>query len=271
MLKTIKQKPILNSIRHTCKINKSFLWKGKSLKNLSFFIKKTKFKNSLGRKILRTRIRRLKRRYRLLEYKRSFFGIPGEVIRLEYNPYITSFIALVLYKNGILCYINTSKGFFKGAVISSYLRVSSDLKKSVLFTLGNTLILNIIAPGSTISNVEHYPNLGPIYCKSAGTFSQLLRKDRYYGYIKLPTGKIKKLSLFVKASLGSNLNSSNKAVVLGKAGKSHWLGFNPIVRGVAGNPIDHPHGGGEGKKSKKADPRTYWGKVYKWRKTRKHF
>lgn len=263
--KIIKKKPLLNSLRHSCVLNKSNLWKGKCVKHLSSILKRNSFKSSNGRKLMRTRRGFVRKRYRFLDYKKAYFGIPCNVLRIEYNPYITSFIALVLYSNGLLCYINTSRGFFPGAVVGSYIRTFRS--NDYFFSKGDNIILSLVSPGTIVSNIEKMPNLGSVYVRAAGTFAKFLRKTSKHAYIQFPKKKIKKFTLFNKALIGHNLNSSNKAIVLGKAGKSYWRGRKPVVRGVATNPVDHPHGGGEGKKSKKVDPRTYWGKVYKWRKT----
>lgn len=261
----IKHKPIPLSLRHTCLVNKKTLWKGKCIKNLSLKISSNKYLDNRGRKIIRTRGKILKKRYRLIDYRNIFFGVPGKIVRIEYNPYKTSFISLVVYLNGLICYINTIEGILEGSIVTSHIKKLKNL--NFFIRKGDTLILKIASPGWIISNIEKYTGFGPCYIRSAGTFGKLIRKTYKDAFILLPTGKQIKVSIWNKVILGINSNNSARGLYLGKAGRSIWRGKKSLVRGVAKNPIDHPHGGGEGKKSKKCDPMTSWGKVYKWRKT----
>lgn len=258
-------KPKTSTLRHTCLINKNNLWKGKSLNILTANISKSfTGRSRSGSLILYTKS---SRKYTLLYRKIDFFylnfGINYKINRIEYDPNRSSFISLSIYFNGVICYVIQSDGTKVGDIIYSSYRPNNN------YRTGNSFLLKYIPEGSMINNIERIPFFGSQYCRSAGTYSIMIRK--YYNLnkclIKLKSGFYKLILMYSKATLGSVSNRWHSFSSYGKAGRSRWLGIKPNVRGVAMNPIDHPHGGGEGKKSKKPAPRTAWGKIYKWKKT----
>jgi large subunit ribosomal protein L2 len=260
-------KPITPSLRHTCLINKRILWNGKSLKKLTICIQKNfAGRSRYGDLILYTRsTRAFKLIYRIIDFKYTNFCVPGIVYRIEYDPNRSSFITLIFYKNGTWCYLLHTEKTNIGSLIESYYYIG----KKTLFKNGNIFFLSIIPDGSVINCVEKIPFLGSVYSRAAGNSSLLIRKFKLTNrcLVLLKSGTYKLLSYYCKATLGIISNNSSNTVINGKAGRSRWLGIKPNVRGVAMNPVDHPHGGGQGKKSNKPSPRTSWGKMYKWTKT----
>lgn len=254
------------SLRHVCLINKTSCWNGKRLGSLSYRIKSTSGRSKSGALILYTRSAKYyKKMYRKVNFLFFNYGIPSIVHRLEYDPIRSSFISLNFYKNGLLCYHLHTKGVKCGSTIISYFKnpTQSYLNNGDLF------FLRYIPEGSMIHSIEIQPSFGSQYSRSAGTFSIMIRKylATHRCLIKLKSGIFKILSMNCRCVLGSVSNSDFQYVQYGKAGRSRWLGIKPNVRGVAMNPVDHPHGGGEGKKSKKVSPRSSWGKIFMWTKT----
>jgi large subunit ribosomal protein L2 len=201
-----------------------------------------------------------KRRYRVVDFARTKFGIPGKVVSLEYDPNRTAYIALVNYTDGekrfILAPLNLQVG---DQVLASD---DADIKP------GNHLSLRNIPVGTLIHNLEVEPGKGGRLVRSAGSFAQLMAKEGEYCQVKMPSGEIRLLHSRCRASVGQLSNTDHENVTIGKAGRARWLGIRPTNRGVSMNPIDHPHGGGEGKSSGGGHPRTPWGVPTKGYKTR---
>lgn len=191
-----------------------------------------------------------KRKYRLIDFKRSKVDIPAKVATIEYDPNRSARIALINYRDGEKSYIVAPLGLEVGhEVISS---ASADIKP------GNTLPLRNIPLGTVIHNVELKPGQGARLARSAGASVQLVAKEGDYAHLKLPSGEVRKVHLHCRATIGQVGNVEHEILSVGKAGRNRWLGVRPTVRGTAMNPVDHPHGGGEGK-SKGHLPTTPWG------------
>ena len=204
-----------------------------------------------------------KRRYRVIDFKRNKLGVPGKVASVEYDPNRSSFIALIVYADGDKRYILAPAGLTVGAAVVA----GPDAPISV----GNAMPLSNVPLGSTIHNVELQPGAGGQLARSAGAEVQLLgRGENGRAQLRLPSGEIREVAVQCMATLGQVGNVEHGNVVLGKAGRARWLGRRPKVRGVVMNPVDHPHGGGEGKTSGGRHPVTPWGKPTKGYKTRKH-
>lgn len=218
-------------------------------------------RNNQGRMTVRHQGGGHKRQYRIIDFKRNKDGIPGKVATIEYDPNRTANIALINYADGEKRYILAPKGLKVGDTIMS--GPGSDIK------VGNALALANIPVGSTIHNIEMKPGKGGQLVRSAGTSAQLLAKEGDYVTIRLASGEMRMIHARCKATIGQVGNIDHELVRVGKAGRSRWLGKRPAVRGVVMNPVDHPHGGGEGKSpiGRKA-PVTPWGKPTLGLKTR---
>jgi large subunit ribosomal protein L2 len=253
--------PVTPSLRGTVLIDRSELWKGGPVKSLTEGKHSTGGRNHHGRITVRFRGGGHKRRYRLVDFKRrAKFGIPGVVERLEYDPNRTAFIALVKYADGDLSYILAPQRLKVGDTVVSGERV--DIKP------GNAMPMAAIPVGTIIHNIELKPGAGGKLARAAGTFAQLVGKDAGYAQVKLMSGEVRRVRLECMASIGAVSNPDHANQQLGKAGRSRWLGRRPHTRGVAMNPVDHPHGGGEGRTSGGRHPVTPWGKPTKGAKTR---
>lgn len=250
--------PYTSSLRHVCLIDRGKIWRGSSIKQLT--VKKDKSYRSSN--FFRSSIRGIKRSYRIIDlYRDDHLGIPGIVYRIEYDPNRSSFISLLVYKNNICTYVLCPSSVSLGDVFVNYLSVP------MFFNVGDCFISKKIPVGSIIHNLEVQCGEGGKYIRSAGSYGMVFKKLNLLNtcIIQLRSGFRKVVSLDCRATLGMVSNQDKWMTFFGKAGRSKWIGRRSIVRGVAMNPIDHPHGGGEGKKSKKADPRNVWGKVFKWR------
>ena len=226
-------------------------------------VSKTGGRNNQGRMTMRRRGGGHKRRYRVIDFKRNKLGVPGKVASVEYDPNRSSFIALIVYADGDKRYILAPAGLTVGAAVVA----GPDAPISV----GNAMPLSNVPLGSTIHNVELQPGAGGQLARSAGAEVQLLgRGENGRAQLRLPSGEIREVAVECMATLGQVGNVEHGNVVLGKAGRARWLGRRPKVRGVVMNPVDHPHGGGEGKTSGGRHPVTPWGKPTKGYKTRKH-
>jgi large subunit ribosomal protein L2 len=226
-------------------------------------VSKTGGRNNQGRMTMRRRGGGHKRRYRVIDFKRNKLGVPGKVASVEYDPNRSSFIALIVYADGDKRYILAPAGLTVGAAVLA----GPDAPISV----GNAMPLSNVPLGSTIHNVELQPGAGGQLARSAGAEVQLLgRGENGRAQLRLPSGEIREVAVECMATLGQVGNVEHGNVVLGKAGRARWLGRRPKVRGVVMNPVDHPHGGGEGKTSGGRHPVTPWGKPTKGYKTRKH-
>ena len=241
-------------------VSRDSLWSGKPEKTLTVGISKSGGRNNKGRVTARRRGGGHKRLYRMIDFKRNHFDIPAKVERIEYDPNRSAFIALLLYDDGKKSYILAPQRMAIGdTVISS---TNADIKP------GNALPLANIPVGTIIHNVELKPGKGGQIARSAGTYVQLVGRDQAYSILRLNSGEQRITRSECMATIGAVSNPDNKNIKLAKAGRSRWLGKRPSVRGVAMNPIDHPHGGGEGKTSGGRHPVTPWGKPTKGKKTR---
>jgi len=257
-----KFNPITPSLRELVQVDRADLWKGKPLKTLTKGISKTGGRNNHGRITSWHKGGGHKRLYRIIDFKRDKFDISAVVERIEYDPNRTTFIALIKYEDGENSYILAPQKLNVGdKIISSE---AADIK------VGNSLSLKNIPIGTTIHNVEMKPGKGGQIARSAGNSVSLVGKDAGYAQIKLPSGELRRVPLECRATIGVLSNPDEKNINYGKAGRRRWLGWRPVVRGVAMNPIDHPHGGGEGKTSGGRHPVTPWGKPTKGKKTRKN-
>jgi len=226
-------------------------------------LKKTGGRNNLGRITSRRRGGGHKRRYRLIDFKRNKFNMTGEVIAIEYDPNRSSRIALIQYEDNEKRYIIAPDGLkVKDSIISSR-------DNKVEFKTGNALLLKDIPDGMLVHNIELKPGKGAQMARSAGTYARIMAKENKMVSLKLPSSEIRMVSEDCLATLGTVGNKSHENIKIGKAGRSRWLGKRPKVRGVVMNPVDHPHGGGEGKTSGGRHPVSPWGTPAKGYKTRK--
>jgi large subunit ribosomal protein L2 len=260
-LKTYK--PVTPSLRQLVLVDRSELWKGKPVKTLTEGLSKSGGRNNHGRTTVWQRGGGHKRRYRLVDFKRrAKLGVPAVVERLEYDPNRTAFIALLRYEDGDLAYILAPQRLKAGDPVIADERV--DVKP------GNAAPLRSIPIGTIIHNVELRPGKGGQLARAAGTYAQLVGRDGDYAQLRLGSGEIRRVRAECMASMGAVSNPDNQNTNLGKAGRKRWLGRRPSVRGVAMNPVDHPHGGGEGRTSGGRHPVTPWGKPTKGARTRRN-
>ena len=257
-----KFRPITPTLRFKTVNSFEELTRGKPEKSLvSGAVYKSGGRNNQGRMTMRRRGGGHKRRYRVIDFRRNNIGVPGRVDSIEYDPNRSAFIALIVYADGDKRYILAPLGLNVGASIAA--------GPEALIEVGNALPLANIPLGSTIHNVELNPGRGGQLARSAGTEIQLLGRDEGRAQLRLPSGETREVLIQCMATLGKVGNVEHANVVIGKAGRSRWLGRRPKVRGVVMNPVDHPHGGGEGKSSGGRHPVTPWGKPTKGYKTRK--
>lgn len=202
-----------------------------------------------------------KRRYRIIDFNREKLNIPAKVIAIEYDPNRTARLALLLYKDGEKRYIITPNGLVVGTEI-----MSGDKAE---IQVGNNLYLRDIPLGMPIHNIELYKGKGGQLVRTAGGSAVIMAKEGRHAHVKLPSGEVRLIPLDCRATIGQIGNIEHRAISLGKAGRSRWLGRNPRVRGVAMNPVDHPMGGGEGKSSGGRQPCSPWGLPSKGYKTRR--
>lgn len=218
-------------------------------------------RNLYGRITVRHRGAGHKRRYRLIDFKRDKVDVPARVAHIEYDPNRSARIALLHYADGEKRYIIAPLGLSVGdTVVSS---PQADIKP------GNALPLRNIPVGTVVHNVELKPGKGGQLVRSAGAWAQLMAKEGQYGHLRLPSGEVRLVHLQCKATIGQVGNVEHENVSVGKAGRSRWLGIRPTTRGVVMNPVDHPHGGGEGRSPIGRHPVTPWGKPALGKKTRK--
>ncbi len=235
--------------------------KSKPEKKLTKAIRKTGGRNVHGHITTRHMGGGHKRRYRVIDWKRNKDGVPAKVASVEYDPNRTARIALLHYKDGEKRYILAPIGLAVGDTI-----LSGD---GVDIRPGNALPIRSIPVGTVLHNVEAQPGSGGQMIRSAGSFGQLMAKEGAYAQIRMPSGEVRMVLQECKATIGQLSNIENASVRVGKAGKSRWLGIRPTVRGLAMNPVDHPHGGGEGKSGQgNPHPVSPWGQKTKGLKTR---
>ncbi|MFC7553070.1 50S ribosomal protein L2 [Pseudoroseomonas wenyumeiae] len=252
--------PVTPSTRGTILIDRSELFKGKPVKQLTEGKSHSGGRNNHGRITVRFRGGGHKQSYRIVDFKRRKFNVPATVERLEYDPNRTAFLALLKYEDGELSYIIAPQRLKVGDTVVAGEKV--DIKP------GNAMPLGAIPVGTIIYNIEMKPGAGGKIARSAGTYAQLVGKDAGYAQIKLMSGELRLVRGECIAAIGAVSNPDNQNQQMGKAGRSRWLGRKPHQRGVVMNPVDHPHGGGEGRTSGGRHPVTPWGKPTKGYKTR---
>ncbi|WP_456296582.1 50S ribosomal protein L2 [Vibrio sp. AK197] len=258
----VKCKPTSAGRRHVVKVVNADLYKGKPYAPLLEKNSKNGGRNNNGRITVRHIGGGHKHHYRVIDFKRTKDGIPAKVERIEYDPNRSANIALVLYADGERRYIIAPKGIQAGDAIQS--GVDAPIKA------GNALPMRNIPVGSTIHNVELKPGKGAQLARSAGAYAQLVARDGSYVTIRLRSGEMRKVLSEGRATIGEVGNAEHMLRELGKAGASRWRGVRPTVRGVVMNPVDHPHGGGEGRTSGGRHPVSPWGMPTKGFKTRKN-
>ena len=255
-------KSYTKSSRGTVLVDRKHLWKGKPLKPLSLGKVSSGGRNNLGRITSRGQGAGHKKKYRVVDFYRKKDDLKAKVERIEYDPNRSANLALIKYEDGVWNYI----------LAPNQIKIGDDVisGKSKEIKIGNCMPLNDIPAGTDIHNIELTPNGGGKLVRSAGSSAQILGTDENYCVIKLQSGEIRKVINFARATIGSVSNSDHQNIKIGKAGRNRWRGKRPSVRGVAMNPVDHPHGGGEGKTSGGRHPVSPWGQSAKGLKTRKN-
>ncbi len=248
--------------RQLVQVDRSDLWKGKPVKTLTEGLSKTGGRNNTGRQTARNVGGGHKRSYRLIDFKRRKFDVPATVERLEYDPNRTAFIALITYEDGEQSYILAPQRLAIGDTVVA--GNSVDVKP------GNAMPLASIPVGTIVHNIELKPGKGAQLARSAGAFVQVVGRDQGYTTLRLMSGEQRRVLGTCMASIGAVSNPDHSNINLGKAGRSRWLGIRPHTRGVVMNPVDHPHGGGEGRTSGGRHPVTPWGKPTKGKRTRRN-
>ena len=255
-------KPTTPGQRGTVLVSKSHLWKGDPYKSLTRTQHSTGGRNNQGRITSRRMGGGVKRKYRIIDFKRNKFDIPAVVETIEYDPNRSAHLALLKYADGERRYIIAPSKIKVGDPV-----LSADQTE---MKAGNCMKLLNIPLGTTIHCVEMKPGKGAQIARSAGTSARLIAKEGIYATLRLQSGEMRKILSECRATLGTVSNQENNLRSLGKAGAKRWRGVRPTVRGVAMNPVDHPHGGGEGRTSGGRHPSTPWGIPTKGYKTRKN-
>ena len=253
-------KPTTPSQRALILVDRAELWKGKPVKSLTEGLNSKGGRNNLGRITMRRRGGGHKRRYRNVDFRRVKVDIPATIERLEFDPNRSAFIALIKYIDGDVSYILAPQRVNVGDQVISGENV--DVKP------GNAMPMENMPVGTIIHNVEMKPGAGGQIARAAGTYVQLIGKDAGYAQLRLGSGELRMVPARCMATVGAVSNADNKNTNMGKAGRNRWLGKRPSVRGVAMNPIDHPHGGGEGRSSGGRHPVSPWGLPTKGKRTR---
>jgi large subunit ribosomal protein L2 len=259
-LKTFR--PTTASLRGLVAVDRSDLWKGRPVKELTEGKPKTGGRNNQGRVTIWHRGGGHKQLYRKIDFKRTKVDVPATVERIEYDPNRTAFIALLRYADGELSYILAPQRLKVGDTVVS--GEGADIKP------GNALPMKSIPIGSIIHNIEMKVGKGGQIARSAGTYAQLVGRDAGYAQLRLSSGEMRMVRAECMATIGAVSNPDQQNIKIGSAGRNRWRGWRPVTRGVAMNPIDHPHGGGEGRTSGGRHPVTPWGKPTKGHKTRKN-
>ena len=254
-------KPYTKSTRGTVLVERKDLWKGKSLKSLTFGKTSTGGRNNLGRITSRSKGAGHKNKYRLVDFYRAKDDLKAKVERIEYDPNRSAYLALIKYEDGTMNYILAPNQLNIGDEIIS--------GRNKEIKIGNSMPLSDIPIGTNIHNIELAPNGGGKLVRSAGSSAQISGIDENYCVVNLSSGEIRKIINTARATIGTVSNSDHQNIKIGKAGRNRWKGKRPSVRGVAMNPVDHPHGGGEGKTSGGRSPVSPYGQSAKGLKTRK--
>ena len=258
----IQMKPTSPGRRHVVRVVTEGLHKGAPYAPLVEGAHATGGRNNNGHMTTRHKGGGHKQRYRVIDFKRRKFDVAAKIEPLEYDPNRSAFIALVRYDDGELAYILAPQRIKVGDVVISGQRV--DVKPGNAMPMGNMPV------GTIIHNIELKIGKGGQLARSAGTYAQLVGKDAGYAQVKLSSGELRMVHGDCMATIGAVSNPDQQNVNYGKAGRMRWMGFKPVTRGVAMNPVDHPHGGGEGRTSGGRHPVTPWGKPTKGKKTRKN-
>ena len=241
-------------------VDRSGLWRGKPEKTLTEGLRGKGGRNNKGRITARRRGGGHKNRYRVIDFKRTKYDVPAIVERIEYDPNRSAFIALIKYEDGELSYILAPQRLREGDVVIA--------GKSVDIKPGNAMPMQNIPVGTIVHNVEMKAGKGGQMARAAGTYAQIIGKDQGYSQLRLISGELRMVRAECMATIGAVSNPDQQNMKLGKAGRKRWLGKRPSVRGVAMNPVDHPHGGGEGRTSGGRHPVSPWGKPTKGKRTR---
>jgi len=257
-----KFKPTTPSRRQLVLVDRSELWKGKPVKSLTEGLSAKAGRNNHGRITMRRRGGGAKKTYRVVDFKRRKFDVEAKVERLEYDPNRTAFIALIKYLDGEQSYIIAPQRLKAGDKVIAGDKV--DVKP------GNAMFLKNIPVGTIIHNIEMKPGKGGQIARSAGAYAQLVGRDGAMAQVRLKSGEVRLVHADCMASIGAVSNPDHMNENLGKAGRNRHKGKRPSVRGVVMNPVDHPHGGGEGRTSGGRHPVTPWGRPTKGAKTRKN-
>jgi large subunit ribosomal protein L2 len=259
-LKTYK--PVTPGQRQLVLVDRSTLHKGAPLKALAKGKKEHAGRNNAGRVTVRWRGGGHKQTYRTIDFRRAKHDVPAVVERLEYDPNRSAFIALVKYRDGEASYILAPQRLAPGDTVISGDKV--DVKP------GNAMPLSAVPVGTVVHNIEIKPGKGGQIARAAGSYAQYLGRDAGYAILRLNSSEVRRVPLGCLATIGAVSNPDHMNEVIGKAGRNVWRGKRPAVRGTAMNPIDHPHGGGEGRTKGGRHPVTPWGKPTKGAKTRKN-
>jgi len=252
--------PVTPSQRELVLVDRSQLHRGQPVKKLTEGLAKKGGRNNLGRITARRRGGGHKRRYRIVDFHRKKWDMEATIERLEYDPNRTAFLALLTYADGEQAYILAPQRVAPGHKVIAGRRVE--------IHPGNAMPLYAVPIGTIIHNIELKPGAGGKLARAAGTYGQLVGRDQGYGVVRLASGEQRRVRSECMATIGAVSNPDNQNQQLGKAGRSRYKGKRPSVRGVAMNPIDHPHGGGEGRTSGGRHPVTPWGKPTKGKRTR---
>ncbi|WP_071057706.1 50S ribosomal protein L2 [Pelistega sp. MC2] len=258
----VKMKPTSAGRRGMIKVITPNLHKGAPFAALVESQKRSSGRNNNGHITVRHRGGGHKSHYRIIDFRRDKDGIPAKVERIEYDPNRTAHIALVCYADGERRYIIAPRNLEVGAVIES--------GKEVAFRVGNTMPIRSIPVGSTIHCIELQPGKGAQLVRSAGAYGTLLAREGIYAQVRLRSGEVRLVHIDCRATIGEVSNGEHSLRQIGKAGAVRWRGIRPTVRGVAMNPVDHPHGGGEGRTGEAREPVSPWGTPAKGYKTRRN-
>ena len=257
----ITRKPVTSSLRGQQFLSTKDLTKKKPEKALTAPLSKSGGRNAYGRITVRHRGGGAKRKYRIIDFKRICRDVPGKVIAFEYDPNRNVSIALIAYRNGAKSYMLRPEGLKVGDPVINSARAEAKI--------GNSMPLRNVPIGFLVHNIEFVPGQGGKFARSAGNSVQLLGKEGELAILKMPSGETRTVRLDCWTTVGTLANADFKNITLGKAGRTRHRGFRPSVRGMAMNPVDHPHGGGEGRSKSGSHPVTPWGKCCKGARTRK--
>jgi large subunit ribosomal protein L2 len=260
-----------NAQRNARLLDRTTLWRQHAVHSLTASQSNTAGRNNTGMLVCHTRGTRAKHRLRIIDHLKIFLNVPGTIIRKEFDPARSAFPALLKYFNDVLSYSLLPSGSSVGDIVTAHEDVETRKARdtTVHFDIGDSSSLYGVPRGTVVHDVARYPGIGGSISRAAGSYSILYK--RFTGIrkclLKITSGALLSFSFYCRSTKGMVCNKIHNRVLLGEAGRNRLRGRKPVVRGVAMNPVDHPHGGGEGKKSKKCFPRTAWGKMQHWRST----